>query len=113
MAERPAVDLAVAAQIEAVLAEEQRALAEVTAARVDAEQIVAAGRTRARAILARGEQRLTAVRARMERRVAARVAALEAKAQQLQGPVVLDAATGARLARAVARLAAELTGGER
>ncbi len=113
VAERPAVDLAVAARIEAVLAEEQRALAAVAAARAEAEQMVAAGRARARAILARGEQRLTAAREGMERRVEARVAALEARAQQLQGPVALDAGTGARLARAVRRLAAELTGGER
>jgi len=113
MAERPVVDLAVAARIEAVLAEERRARAQVETARREAEEIVAAGRARARAILARGEARLTAARAGMEGRVAGRVAALEEKARRLQGPVAVDDATLARLTRAVEQLAAELTGGAR
>jgi len=113
MAERPVVDLAVAARIEAVLSEERRARAAVAAAKQEAEEIVAAGRARGRATLTRGEQRLTAAREGMERRVAGRVAALEEKARRLQGPVAVDDATLQRLSGAVEQLAAELTGGER
>lgn len=112
MVEGAGVEVAVAARIAAVLAAERQAGAAVATARAEAEAIVAAGRARARAILGRGEARLTAARGRVERRVAGRVAALEEKAQRLQGPVEVDDATRRRLAGAVQRLAAELTGGE-
>jgi len=112
MVERPAGEVAAAQGIAAVLAAERDARDAVAAARVAAAEIVAAGRARARTILERGEQRLTRARERVEGRVAGRIAVLEEKAERLQGPVEVDDATLQRLAGAVQRLAAELTGGE-
>jgi len=105
------VEVAAVARIAAVLAEERRAREAVADAEAEAAAIVAAARARARAVLARGEARLTRARAGVEARVAGRVAALEERAQRLQGPVAVDDATLGRLESAVARLAAELTGG--
>jgi len=86
MVERPAGEVAAAQGIAAVLAAERDARDAVAAARVAAAEIVAAGRARARTILERGEQRLTRARERVEGRVAGRIAALEEKAERLQGP---------------------------
>jgi F0F1-type ATP synthase membrane subunit b/b' len=94
-----------------VLQAEREAREAVAECRRRAETIVDAGRARARRIQARSEERIAALHVRADRTVGRTVAALAAEAQSLATPLVLDDGQRARLDRAIANLAAEVTGG--
>jgi hypothetical protein len=103
--EADAIDQAIAR----VLAAEEAAQWSVARAATEAAQLREGARETARAIAQRTERRVRAVRARYEDRIASRVAALDG---ELPAPTrhVVDAEQTARLERALAFVAAELTG---
>jgi hypothetical protein len=98
--------------INQVLAAEQRARESVARARAAAEAQLAQTRLRARAIEQRADARVTKLRAACQRWAAARSAELNQQAAALRNAPAEDAERRERLAEAVARLAAELSGGE-
>jgi hypothetical protein len=104
---------AVEAAIARVLASERAARDAVARDRDEAAAMTEAARGEARALHDRTERRMRALRAAFERKVSTELAALEAEAAALVKHEELSADEQARVARAAAALAAELTGGAR
>ncbi|MGD2064037.1 MAG: hypothetical protein PVF51_10705 [Nitrospirota bacterium] len=94
-----------------VLQAERETREAVAECRRRAEAITETARGRAQHIRARTEQRIVALHARADRSVARTVAAVEAEARSLAIPLELDEAQRTGLDRAIATLAAELSGG--
>jgi vacuolar-type H+-ATPase subunit H len=94
-----------------VLAAEGEAREAIAECRRRAEALTDAGRARARHIRARTEERIATLRGQADRSVKHRVAALGEETRALTTALVIDDAQRARLDRAIAALAAELTGG--
>jgi hypothetical protein len=105
--ENEAVERAIARVLEA----EQFARGAIADARRESAAMNERARATARAIAERTERRIGRVRAGFERRIVAEVAALEAAAAALDVRYEPNAADRADVGRAVANLAAELTGG--
>lgn len=105
--ENALVEQAIARVIEA----ERAARIAVADAQREAAARIEEARTTARAIGERAERRVIAIRTRFERRIAAEVAAFDEPARAPVSNDTLHADDRASLARAVAALAAELTGG--
>jgi hypothetical protein len=106
----PPSQVAVEAAIARVLAAEADARIAVQDARAAAEARAEAARAATRAIAQRTLSRIATVRMEFERRIAEDVAALNAEAEALAGAPTLSPAELAALERALAALAAELTG---
>ncbi len=106
---RPA-ESEVDAAIARVVAAEQAAKASIAAAREEAAALAEQSRAAARALADRTQQRIRRLRAAFERQVDGEVAALDAQGRALAGDDAPDAAELERLERAVASLAAQLTG---
>ena len=84
----------------------------IAAAHAEAAAIAERSRAEARALAERTQRRMRRLRAAFERRTEAELAALQLQAEALAAPQPPDAGDDARVVeRAVARLAAELTGG--
>jgi hypothetical protein len=94
-----------------VLEVERFARVAIADARREGAEMNERARATTRAIAERTERRIGRVRARFEQRIAAEVAALETAAAALDTRYEPNAADRACLGRAVATLAAELTGG--
>ena len=107
------LDNAVEAAITRVLDAEAAARDAIVHARNEALEIAEQARARARRLALHRDERIRSVRAAFERKVAADVAALEAEAAALDARHDLAPAEIARLERAVAALAARLTGDPR
>jgi hypothetical protein len=105
--ENETVERAIARVLEA----ERLARVGIADARREGVETNETARATARAIAERTERRIGRVRARFEQRIAAEVAALETAAAALDMRYEPNAADRACLGRAVATLAAELTGG--
>lgn len=103
---------AAAAAFDRVLEAERTAEAAVAACRQQAADLLAAAREHRRALDGDVEARIAAWRLRLARQADAGVAALEREAVGWTEPAALDAASGERIARAVARLADELIDGD-
>lgn len=106
--ERPGDEAAMAR----VLAAERKAREALEQSRREAAHILHEARAASKAVSARAARRVGAVRAAMERRLAVRLAELDAHEREALAAGGLDPQARARLARAIERLAAELTGGE-
>lgn len=94
-----------------VLRREQAAREAIDAARAEALHLAEAARADARAIAARAERRRRRVALAFEHEMQARTAALDARAAAMAQAHVPTPQDTEGLARAVQRLAAELTGG--
>jgi len=103
--------LAVEEAIIRVLEAERSARAEVEQCAVDAEQIRQEARLRARAIAERAAERAARVHRWMDASIRTRVEELNRERACLQQPAMPNPEEPARLARALDRLAAELSGG--
>lgn len=103
---------AAAAAFTRVLEAERQAEAGVDECRRRAADQLAAAREHHGALQADVERRLAAWRVRLGGKADAGVAALDAEAARCAAATELDAATRERIARAVARLADELIGGD-
>ena len=102
---------AVEAAIAQVLAAERSAQDAVARAKDEAVAIAEAARAEGRALNERSERRIRALHAAFDRKVSAALAALEAEAARLATHQDLSDDEQARIERAVAKLAADLTGG--
>ncbi len=109
--EPPPTQAAAEAAITRVLTAERDALETIAQALRDAEAMNENARAAARALGERTERRIRAVRGAFAARVAAEVAAIDAQAAAQDAGQPLSADELDRLERAVAALAAELTGG--
>lgn len=109
--EPPAPERAVEAAMAQVLAAEAAARESVARARVEAGHTGERSRSAVRALADRTQRRVRHLRAAFERAGDAEVAALQAQAGHLSLPAEPGADDAARIDRAVARLAAQLTGG--
>ena len=98
------------AAIARVLAAEASAREDVEAAGREAEGLLDNARARAREIGDRAERRARTARSRYEAAVMWQVACIEAEAAELQTEHALTASDRERIARAVAAVAADLTG---
>jgi len=105
-------DIAEAA-IARVLDAERASRDAIARARSDAAAIAENARIAARALQERTERRVSAIRVAFDRHTASTLAALDAEAAALATGHVLSAEEEARLERAVAALAVDLTGGAR
>lgn len=94
-----------------VLRREHAAREAIAAAQAQALHLAEAARADARDIAARAERRMRRVAAAFEHVTRARTAALDAQAATMAQTQVPKPQDAERLARAVQRLAAELTGG--
>ena len=103
--------LAVEEAIIRVLEAERSARAEVERCAADAEQIRQVARLRARAIAERAAERAAKVHRWMDASIRTRVEELTRERASLQQPAMPNPEEPARLARALDRLAAELSGG--
>lgn len=101
---------AVDAAIARVLDAEARAHAEVERAAREADSLVDDARARARAIGERAEARVRRARHAYETAIATEVARIEVEAAAQEREHPLDQSDRDRVARAVARVAADLTG---
>ena len=107
----PADDNALVEQaIARVLDAERSARDSIAEAETEAAAIAERARASARAVGERALRRIVTIRARFEQRIGAEVAALDAAAAGLASPHFVNEADGATVERAVAALAAELTG---
>lgn len=106
----PPSQVAVEAAIARVLAAESGARVAVQEARDAAAARAEAARAAARSIGQRTLSRIATVRTEFDRRIAAEVAELNAEAEALAGAPTLSPAELAALERALAALAAEITG---
>lgn len=97
--------------INEVLEAERRAREAVGRCEADAASLVVAARERARRIQERTDGRISRMRTRCEREVAARVARLHGDAEAVRATPPGEDARAGGLSRALARLAARLTGG--
>jgi hypothetical protein len=104
-------DAKVEAAIARVLACERDAREAIEHARREATDLAEAGRAAARAVGERTEARIRAVRALFERRLTAELAALRAAEDAIVDDEPIAGEDLARLDRAIAALAVELTGG--
>jgi len=111
MATPSSADAAVEAAISRVLDAERAAHEDVDRAARDAAAIAEAARATARAIIERNERRIRTLRTNFETRARHEVAAIEARALEQDTRRELTPDDLARLQRAVAALARELTGG--
>jgi hypothetical protein len=109
----PRPDDPVEAAIARVLAAEVAARGDIARARDAARQSDEDARTAARALAARNAARIAAIRNAFARHTEAEVGALDREADALATAAPLDAADRERLARALAALAAKLTGAAR
>jgi hypothetical protein len=107
----PPLDEAVEAAITRVLEREAAARDAIARANADALDIAEDARAHARSLSLRTEARIRAIRAAFERKASAEVAALDDEAAALESRHVLLPEEIAAMERAVAVLAAELTGG--
>jgi len=98
--------------INQVLAAEQQAREAIARARESANARLADARIRSLRIEQRADERASKIRAACQHWVAQRSAELNKEAQALRDAPAQDTARHERLADAVARLAAELSGGE-
>jgi hypothetical protein len=103
--------LAVDEAIMRVLKAETSARAAVEQCAADAERIRLEARARARTIAERAAERVARVHLWMDASIRARVDALNLERTSLQQPATPNPEEPARLARALDRLAAELSGG--
>jgi vacuolar-type H+-ATPase subunit H len=103
--------LAVEEAIIRVLEAERTARAEVDQCAADAEQIRQEARLRARLIAERAAERAARVHRWMDASIRTRVEELNLERASLQQPAMPHPEEPARLARALDRLAAELSGG--
>jgi hypothetical protein len=94
-----------------VLAAEAAARESVAQARNEARHTGERSRAAVRALAERTQRRVRHLRAAFGRTGDAEVAALQAQAEALSLPAAPGSGDAARIARAVARLAAQLTGG--
>ena len=108
--EAPAPERAVETAMAQVLAAELAARESIASARVEAQHIGERSRAAARGLAERTQRRIHHLRAAFERATAAEVAALHAQAEVLAMPHEPGADEAGRIDRAVARLAAQLTG---
>jgi hypothetical protein len=104
-------DAKVEAAIARVLACERDARDAIARAGREAAELAEAGRAAARAVGERTETRIRSVRAAFERRLAAELDALHAAEDAIVDDEPIAGDDLARLDRAIAALAAELTGG--
>ena len=111
MATPSSADAAVETAISRVLDAERAAHDDVDRATRDAAAIAEAARATARALIERTERRIRTLRTNFETRAAREVAAIEAQALAQDTVRELTPDDLARLKRAVAALACELTGG--
>ena len=98
------------AAIARVLAAEASAREDVAAAAREAEDLLENARARARGIGVRAERRVRTARSRYDATMMKQVACIEAEAAALQTEHALTASDRERIARAVAAVAADLTG---
>ncbi len=109
--EPPAPERAVEAAMAQVLAAEAAARESVALAHAEAGHTGERSRAAVRALAERTELRVRRLRAAFERAADAEVAALQSQAETLSRPTEPDSGDVFRIAQAVARLAAQLTGG--
>jgi hypothetical protein len=102
---------AVEAAIKRVLDAEQAARESIATSRTEAAQVAERARAVARALAQRTHQRIRRLRAAFESHLEAEVGAIEAQALALAADDEPGAADLERVERAVASLAAQLTGG--
>lgn len=106
----PTTERAVEAAIAQVLAAEAAARESMVQARRDAQHQAEQSRAAVRAVDERTQRRIRCLRTAFERAADADVMALQAQAQALTAPQAPATDEAARIERAVARVAAQLTG---
>lgn len=104
-------DREVEAAIARVLAAERESQEAIAAAHAEAAAIAERSRAGVRALAEHTQRRMRRLRAAFERRTGAELASLQMQAEALAAPQPPAADDDARVAGAVARLVAELTGG--
>jgi hypothetical protein len=95
-----------------VLEAESAARASIMSCEQEAARAIAQARARARRIAQRADGRISAIRIHCTRRIARELAELRARTERRDDALGPDAAGQARIAQAVAQLAARLTGAE-
>jgi hypothetical protein len=109
----PAEDASVEQAIARVLETEAAARAEVARCEAEAAGRIDRAREAARAVGERAERRIGRIRERFEQQIAAEVAALDREVADLDASYALDSQDRTLVARAVAVLAAKMTGDAR